>query len=335
MVQRQPQPQPQPQEQFNYRDRYADALDLGERQQQEYIDYELFDQEPAGSQQMVLMPGEGYVPYFNPGSAANSPWQSYLMNSWLMAGVVGLVVILLVALLANTQGKKNQPVATTDPTLANINEANQVLTNARSDEILKITKYDYSPGTLTNAGLLQRAIFTSADGFKNRIQQLQASDNPDTKDQPKEILVQRARVDVMKTIDMGSSGRGAVLVQEDPATGKATYSQLDPAETVAIGLLKILIIEASQRPTFQTYNLPEIAAAVRGHQGILRDAQANLSGAQGWVDVANQLRNYDLYGQKIIPNLNSDSSTPTTPVSTPKKEEGKKVTKEKKDKGSN
>ncbi|MGB3206240.1 MAG: hypothetical protein WBB28_14720, partial [Crinalium sp.] len=135
--------------------------------------------------------------------------------------------------------------------------------------------------------------------------------------------------------DMGASGRGAVMVREDPATGKTTYSQLDPAETVAVGLVRLLIIEASQRNNFQTFNLPEIAVAIRGHQGILRDAQANLLGAQGWVDVANQLRNYDLYGQKIIPSLNSDSSTPTPLVSTPKKEEGKRGTRRLGDKGNN
>ena len=57
-------PQPQPQDHLNYRDRYADALDLGERPQQEYIDYELFDNEPA--QQMVWMPGEGQYQFTTP-----------------------------------------------------------------------------------------------------------------------------------------------------------------------------------------------------------------------------------------------------------------------------
>ncbi|AFZ11516.1 hypothetical protein Cri9333_0566 [Crinalium epipsammum PCC 9333] len=310
----------------NWRDRYADALDLGERPQQEYIEYDLFDQEPTGNQQIVWMPGEGPVPVYNPNSITSFPWESYLTNSWLMAGVVGILTTLLVTVLATTTNQKNQAVAPVDNTLANINQANYVLTQSRSAEVVAVTKYDYNPGEVTNPGLLQRAIFTSADGFKTRIQQLQASSNPATKDQPKEILVQRARVDVMKTIDMGASGRGAVMVREDPATGKTTYSQLDPAETVAVGLVRLLIIEASQRNNFQTFNLPEIAVAIRGHQGILRDAQANLLGAQGWVDVANQLRNYDLYGQKIIPNINSDSSTPTPPISSPKKEEGKKGT---------
>ncbi|MGB3208887.1 MAG: hypothetical protein WBB28_28175 [Crinalium sp.] len=326
-----PQPQQQPQDPFNYRDRYADALDLGERPQQEYVDYELFDQEPAGSPQMVWMAGEGPVPYFDPNSAASYPWKSYLTNSWLMAGIVGVFTILLVALLATTQSKRNQAVAPVDGTLININEANQVLTQAKKAEVVAVTKYDYSPGELTNPGLLQRAVFTSASEFNQDIKELQASNNPLTKDKPKEILIQRSRVEVQKLIDLGASGRSVAIVYEDPLTGEKVYTQLDPALTVAIGLVKILAIEASQRPSFQTFNMPEIAVATRGHQNNLKAAQANVLGAQGWVEVANELNSYDTYGQKLFKNPDDQKEQKPTQ----KKPEVKKVAKEKKDQGSN
>ena len=246
-----------------------------------------------------------------------------------MAGIVGVFTILLVALLATTQSKKNQPVATTDGTLANINQANQVLTESRNAEVVAITKYDYDPGELTNPGLLQRAIFTSADEFKNRIRQLQASNDPATKDQPKEILVQRSRVEVQKLIDLGASGRGVALVYEDPLTGEKVYTQIDPALTVAIGLLKILAIEASQRPTFQTFNMPEVAVATRGHQGAIKAAQANVLGTQGWTKVALELNSWDTYGQKIFKNPSEEKEQEPTS----KKPEIKKGTKEKKIRG--
>ncbi|HEY9692415.1 MAG TPA: hypothetical protein V6D15_09430 [Oculatellaceae cyanobacterium] len=313
----------------SYRDHYADALDLGERPQQEYIDYEIFDQEPAGNQQMVWMPGEGPVPVYNPNSITSFPWESYLTNSWLMAGVVGIATTLLVTVLATTQNQKNQAVAPVDNTLASINQANQVLTQARQQQVGAITKYDYNPAELTNPGLLQMAVFTSASEFNQDIKELQGSNDPLTKDKPKEILIQRSRVEVQKLIDLGASGRGVALVYEDPLTGEKVYTKLDPALTVAVGLVKILAIEASQRTSVQTYNMPEIAVATRGHQGALKAAQANLLGSQGWVQLRSELNSYDSYGQKIFKNPSEEQEQ------TPKKPEIKKVTKGKKDKGSN
>ena len=328
----QPQPQPQqPQEQFNYRDRYGDALDLGERPEQEYVDYQLFDQEPVGSQQMVLMPGEGYVPYFNPNSAASYPWKSYLLNSWLMAGVGGLLVILLVTLLAITQSKKNQPVATNDGSLENINYANQVLTETRRRAVEAFTKYDSNPAQLTSPGLIQMAVFTSAYEFTQDIKDLQDSEDPLTKDQPKEVLVQRSKVEAQKLIDLGASGREIAITYEDPSSGERVFIKLDPAMTVALGIVKTLAIETSQRPTFQRFNMQEVAVATRGHQTNIKAAQSNVLKTQGFTELANELESFDTYGRSIFKNKNEEKAEKPTQ----KKAKVKKVEKAKSDKGDN
>jgi len=283
---------------LSYHQLLEDALDLPERADVDDLEYEIDGEEPQ--LQMMQVPGEAPIEIFNFSGAKKFPWKSYLLNSYLVTGVIAAMVTVIIIVVAALQAGQ-KPTANADTVATGIQAAADQLTQARYAFAEAATRTDLNPNYAANPGALQKAILRAASEFKQNVDAQQSDKNSPWYQVHASIITQNAVVNALKLVNSAASGQAAIIISEDPATGKKKYQKLSLGETQAIGIAKLLVIQAAQQPTMQSPDLTENALNIMGTQKVIKDSTSQLLRSQGMEPVAQQIDNQDLFGRTVFP----------------------------------
>ncbi|HEY9859594.1 MAG TPA: hypothetical protein V6D16_08815 [Candidatus Obscuribacterales bacterium] len=300
---------------LSYHQLLEDALDLPERADVDELEYEIDGEEPQF--QMMQVPGEAPIEMFNFSGAKNFPWKSYLLNSYLVTGVIFLVVTVIIIVVAGLQSGQQQSTINPNPAATEIQATAEQLTQTRYSFNEATTRTDLNPTYVANPGLLQKAILAGAAEFNRKVDEQRADIHSPWYQAHRNEVIQSAIVNALKQVNSAAAGQASTLISEDPATGKKVVQKLTIGQTQALGITQLLIIEAAQQPTLQNPNLTENALAIMGWSKRLKDNTADLLEAQGMGPVAEKLRNKDLFGRELIPQEESPPDKPSSPTTQP------------------
>jgi hypothetical protein len=164
-----------------------------------------------------------------------------------------------------------------------------------------VTRNDYSPGVVTNPGLLQAAILEGATRYRNRVIQNQNNPQSPSYNLHEEIINNGSEIEALKRINLGASVKEAELRYIDPATNTWTVVPLDSAELVASGLVKLNIITNSRNGINQKFELITIAQNTRKALDEIKSLRLASLRSKGLAPIASELDKIDWFGNKAKP----------------------------------
>lgn len=256
---------------------------------------------------------------------------SLLLHPWLVSILVGVIISVLISIVALIL-RKPQEVEITPEERAQqeVLGAAKNLEAQESKFLEYVTRNDYSPGVVTNPGLLQAAILEGATRYRNRVIQNQNNPKSPSYNLHEEIINNGSEIEALKRINLGASVKEAELRYIDPATNTWTVVPLDSAELVASGLVKLNIITNSRNGINQKFELVTIAQNTRKALDEIKSLRLTSLRSKGLAPIADELDKIDWFGNKAKPqeagisNYGKLDEQPTLPPepkpSTPKGE---------------
>ncbi|MGB3756480.1 MAG: hypothetical protein WBA07_08930 [Rivularia sp. (in: cyanobacteria)] len=247
---------------------------------------------------------------------------SLLTNPWLMSIFVATVILVAIALIATIlSGQRSTEINPSQEAYSALLQKSQNLDAADSNFREYLTRNDYSPGLVSNPGLLQAVVLEASARYSNSIIASQNNPQNPAYNQHEEVINHDFEIEALKRINLGASGKEAKLKYVDPSSGSWVTIPIDSAELAASGLVKLNIISNSRRETTQRFNLITIAQNTRLRLEEVKAAMLEALRVKGLSPIASELEKTDWFGNKASPFDGQISDyqpyqpepTPTTP----------------------
>lgn len=224
-----------------------------------------------------------------------------LTNKWFVFWSIILSTSALVLIVSSLFQPK--PQAQLDPASIKTLEAERAWQQAKYGLNEAIDRVDLNPRTLSDPGLRQQVIWTAAQNLRIRVNRLATGYYPDS---PYIGMTEEAIYHVLKTeainnlIVNGAEGRESTLGHSDRRNGAWVSRKLDGAETVAVGLLRLEVLEAAEHPDKTAYNLGGVATEIIRRYNNVRETASVYWRSKGHDLTADWLANVDAVGNKLM-----------------------------------
>ncbi|MGB3207445.1 MAG: hypothetical protein WBB28_20865 [Crinalium sp.] len=276
-------------------------------------------------EEFFFPPGEMPISLPKHRSGSPFPWKSYLLNSWLISGIILLLTTVAVtvvsSVLSNNIAEQAAQQQQVDDTQVNLQRAAQNLTDSSHKLLANITTTDLHPIFASKPGLLQKLAMNGGGHKRQEIAELKGDRfNTKTYGKSEDYIRHRSIAEAMKIVNSAGAGNDAVLIYKDPSTGKLSRLRVSPTELQASGIFKLLELENSSRDGAQHFDLSAIALDVAALQNEKQDSVANYLDAQMQNGAADNIRNVDLEGNEKIPVSEAQQQTEqmvTVPLAPP------------------
>ncbi|NJM23534.1 MAG: hypothetical protein HC907_35370 [Richelia sp. SM1_7_0] len=227
---------------------------------------------------------------------------SLLTNPWLMSIFVATVILVVIAAIATIlSGQRSSELNPSQEAYSELLQKSQNLDAADSNFREYLTRNDYSPGLVSNPGLLQAVVLEASARYSNRMIASQNNLQNPAYNQHEEVINHGSEIEALKRINLGASGKEAELKYVDPSSGSWVTIPIDSAELAASGLVKLNIISNSRRETTQRFNLVTIAQNTRLNLEEVKAAMLEALRVKGLSPVASELEKTDWFGNKASP----------------------------------
>lgn len=232
---------------------------------------------------------------------ASFPWREVLLNPyWMAASASAVAAVCLLVLNSLLSKAPVQPAI--DPAVKALQDSNQSVLEKKVQIETEIMSHDFNPIVAKNGGDLQKTILTGGADLRASFLNQQGQDKKSANyGKHLELIGMRERVKLQKIINRSAARRRIFIGYIDETTGRLERYVPPASAGIAVGMVLQQVVDASERPTLQVFDLAPIAKDQMQRYSELKDTKSDLLRMQGMGPVAEELDNLDMYGQEIIP----------------------------------